>query len=212
MDEVTLMTGTQFARAVGVTRQRVSQWKAEGKISAAALEGEGRGALINPVKAKEDLLRTLSPSQRLGLNGLKTRLEALGVGEVEPPAAAPRGETFDDRLKAEKLREIELRNRAAAKREAEEAGLYVRASHHRKAVATTAAVILRGFETAIPEMANGLAEKLGVPLRDVTRELGGQLRLARAKIEADLRRSADREPDLVEDELLSDHEPVQGEA
>ena len=210
MDELGLMTGAEFARVVGVSRARVSQWKQEGKISAEAWHGEGRAALLDPVRAREDLLRTLSPSQRLGLNGLKTRLENIGKAEDDP--APPRGESFDERIKAEKLREIELRNRQAAKREAEEAGLYVRATHHQKAVARTASIILRGFETAVPEMANSLAEKLGVPLREVTRELGQQLRVARGKIEADLRKAAAGEPETVEDELLSDDDPVQGEA
>lgn len=210
----TLMTSADFARAVGVTRGRVSQWKSEGKISEAALVQDGERVMIDAERACQDLGRTLDLSQMTG-NGLRTRLDIdppAGAESERPAPAESAEQRLADRFQAEKLREIEFRNRAAAKREAEEAGLYVRATHHRQAVAKVTTLILRELETAVPEMASALAGRFELQIKDVSRELAGQLRGVRGKIERELRRAAEDEANVVSDEILSDDEPVQGEA
>ncbi|MFC6490714.1 hypothetical protein ACFP9U_22395, partial [Nitratireductor sp. GCM10026969] len=71
----------EFARLIGVSAGRVSQYIAEGKIFGAALVGEGRSAKIVPEVARVQLAKTLEPSQRLGANGALLR-------SVKPTAPA----------------------------------------------------------------------------------------------------------------------------
>ncbi len=214
----TLMTNADFARAVGVTPGRVSQWKAEGKITPAALIDQDGRTMIDAERACEDLGRRLDLSQMSG-NGATTRLAGLFEAEPQeergsgPLVITPGSElAVAERYQQEKLREIEFRNRAAAKREAEEAGVYVRTIHHQQAVARVTGLILREFETAVPEMASALAGRFELQIKDVTRELSGQLRQVRGKVERELRRVAEGEKELTADEILSGEEPVQGEA
>ena len=61
-------------------------------------------------------------------------------------------------------------------------------------------------------MASALAGRFELQIKDVSRELAGQLRGVRGKIERELRRAAEDEANVVSDEILSDDEPVQGEA
>ncbi|GAB5376483.1 MAG: hypothetical protein AcusKO_29450 [Acuticoccus sp.] len=212
----TLLTNADFARAVGVTPARVSQWKSEGKITAAALISQDGRTLIDAERACEDLGRRLDLSQMTG-NGATTRLGGFFDGAKDdqsgPLVVAPGGEqAVADRFQQEKLREIEFRNRAAAKREAEEAGVYVRTTQHQQTVGRVTGLILREFETAMPEIASALAGRFELQIKDVSRELAAQLRIVRGKVERELRRAADGEEELVTDEILSGEEPVQGEA
>lgn len=204
------MSSADFARAVKVTPGRVSQWKSEGKISGAALvEKDGR-ILIDAERACADLGRTLDVSQMTG-NGAATKLKGLFEGDGTDADLSP-DDVLAERLKQEKLREIEIRNRSAAKREAEEAGIYVRTTHHQQAVAKVAALIIREFETSLPEIANGLAARFELPIRDVDRELMSRLKIVRGNVQRELTRLADQQPDVVQDDVLSHQEPVQGEA
>ena len=91
----TLLTNADFARAVGVTPARVSQWKSEGKITAAALISQDGRTLIDAERACEDLGRRLDLSQMTG-NGAATRLGGFFDGARDdqsgPLVVAPGGE------------------------------------------------------------------------------------------------------------------------
>ena len=76
-----------FARLSKVSPSRVTQWIAEGKISSAALVGEGRSAKIRVLQAQADLKRSLDPAQMTG-NGLRTRIPG-GPLQPEPLLLPP---------------------------------------------------------------------------------------------------------------------------
>ncbi len=61
----TVLTKAQFAERMNRSRSCVSGWIATGKISAAALIGEGREARIWLEQAQADLAASLDPSQQL---------------------------------------------------------------------------------------------------------------------------------------------------
>ena len=84
------ITKGEFARRRGVSPGRVSQWLSEGKISGAAIIGEGRAALIDEVLACEQLGLRLDTGQRTG-NGLKTNL----TPQVDGRAPSPRLQVDD---------------------------------------------------------------------------------------------------------------------
>ncbi len=79
----------EFARMKGRTPQCVSNWIADGKITPAAIVGEGYRAKIWVERADADLARTLDPAQQASqespvMGALLPRAEA-----PPPPAPAP---------------------------------------------------------------------------------------------------------------------------
>ena len=70
-----------------VSKGRVTQWITAGQISGAAIVGEGRSAMIDSELARAQLKERLAINERLGENGLNTKLD----DSVSPPAPrAPR--------------------------------------------------------------------------------------------------------------------------
>jgi hypothetical protein len=62
----TIVTKAKFAQLKHRTRSAISNWIRSGKISKAALQGEGNHARIWVEQADADLARTLNVSQQLG--------------------------------------------------------------------------------------------------------------------------------------------------
>jgi hypothetical protein len=78
------MRKSEFARLVNVSRTRVGQWVRAGQISGDALVGVGRDMRIVADIAIDQLNLRLDTSQRYGLRGLSTRLNApAGVAEED---------------------------------------------------------------------------------------------------------------------------------
>ena len=75
----------EFARLCRVDPGRVSQWIKEGKLTGAALVGEGRSAKINVAVAHTQLKRRLDPNQ-MTANGIRTRIPG---GPLVPPVEEP---------------------------------------------------------------------------------------------------------------------------
>lgn len=61
----TIVTKSEFAKLKNRQPSAISNWIAEGKITKAALEGEGVRARIWVEQANDDLARSLDPSQQL---------------------------------------------------------------------------------------------------------------------------------------------------
>ncbi|RNJ50285.1 hypothetical protein [Methylocystis hirsuta] len=61
----TVLTKAEFAKHVGRSRSCISGWIKAGKISSYALIGNGREARIWVQRAKDDLARSLDPSQQV---------------------------------------------------------------------------------------------------------------------------------------------------
>lgn len=61
------MTKAQFAKAKGRSRGCISNWIATGKITKAALVGEGVRARVLVEQAERDLIANLDPVQQMAL-------------------------------------------------------------------------------------------------------------------------------------------------
>ncbi len=201
-----------FARRLGVSAGRVSQYISEGKLTAEAFEGEGPRAKVRVQVAIEQLNRRLDVAQRLG-NGQKTRIDvAAFVQPALPAAPAARSPIFDapvqdpghvslaDRIQQEKLRELELRNREAAKKELANRGEYVRASDVAVGYGQIAAGMMNVFEGALADFAQALAAKFEIPKRDALHLLRSEFRQVRENGANAARRAAEGLPGLVIDQ------------
>lgn len=196
-----------FARLIGVSPGRVSQYISEGKIKPDALDGEGVRAKIIVAVATAQLRASLDIAQRLG-NGIATRLDASPdsppvLGQVKPaaPVLPTPGNSFEERLKAEKLAEMEMRNRKAREEERERRGQYTRTDDVRVALGQVANGMLNVFEGALSDFALAVAAKFEVPQRDVLHLLRAEFRTVRQKAADAASRAAGAAPAVVADEV-----------
>lgn len=185
------MLKSEFARDMAVSAARVSQWLSEGKITGEAIEGEGRGARIRPDIARRQLRERLHVDQRLGLNGLSTRLGA-ERGEPEPAE-----DSVEAKIKAEKLFQVQLQTERLLEERRLARGHYVRAAEAREEMTRLAAKLLAGFEGLIPSFAAAVAEKLGAPNRDILHALREAFRAERAAIAAHYAAAAAAAPERL---------------
>lgn len=215
--DVDVVSKGEFARRRNVDPSRVSQWIANRQIDGDAIVGEGRFAQIRESVAVEQLRRRLDQSQMVG-NGLTTRLAPavelpLPAPPPPPPIAAPPGASagsadagagdvpalsVEDRIKAQRLQQLERENRAALRAEAIEAGRLTDAADARQAAGRQVAQLVTIVEGALSDMATALAAEFKLPQRDVVHLLRKEFRKVRATIAADLRKRAAGMPELVE--------------
>lgn len=201
-----LVSKGEYARLKNVTPGRVSQWISEGKLTSDAFDGEGRRARVRVAVADAQLRRSLDIGQMTG-NGLETRLGSEPVAfapRPEGPAAAPiqlptPGSGIEDRIKSEKLREIEFRNRDAAEKELARRGYYTRTDDMRVALGQVASGMLNVFEGALGDLATAIAAQFEVPQRDVLHLLRSEFRQVRERAAASAKRAADEMPGLTVD-------------
>ena len=187
----------QFARLANVSPGRVSQWIAEGKISGAALVGEGRGAQIRVSVAQQQLRSRMDIGQRFG-NGIDTNLSAPASTASAPPS--PALDPVEERIKREKLREIEFKNREAAEKELSRRGTLMKSRDASEQMMGIAASMLNVFEGALPDFASAIASQFSVPQRDVLHLLRRELRGVRERASATARKRMDGLPsEIVED-------------
>jgi hypothetical protein len=193
----------EFAALIGVSPGRVSQYLTEGKITAAALVGQGRNAKINVERAKADLRLTLDVSQRLG-NGSETNIEAgpaaAGVASMAGPTTydgdAPRG--TDHEIKLQKLEQLRRANRNAAVAEAKDAGLLIETVASKAEMGRVASAMLDVFEGGINDMAMAVAAKFELPQRDVKHLLRGVFRQIRDTAAKQMREKAIALPEVTQ--------------
>jgi hypothetical protein len=192
----------EFAKHLGVSPGRVSQMISEGKITPDAIEGEGRSARIRVALAKAQIRERMDVGQRFG-NGLATNLEnseksptLIAGGATLPPLS----DSVDAQIKREKLREVEFKNRDAARKELEGRGDYVRAHDVQIAVAGMAAAMVTVFEGALSDFAKAIAAKHELPNRDVLHLLRTEFVAVRARATEALGRAAERLPTVLEDD------------
>lgn len=205
----------EFAALIGVSPGRVSQYLAEGKISAAALQGVGRNAKIIVEQAKADLRLTLDVGQRLG-NGIETRLDAAPIAAPHPAATVaapaldleapgPAGSTppprmggLDEQIKQAKLEQIQRANRNAAKAEAESKGALTETEASRQAMTKVASSMLLVFEGGLTDFASAIAAEFKVPQRDVLHLLRREFRKIREAAAKQARKDAADMPETIE--------------
>jgi hypothetical protein len=201
----------EFAALIGVSPGRVSQYLAEGKISAAALHGVGRNAKIIVEQAKADLRLRLDVGQRLG-NGIETRLDAAPIAAPHPAAPSldmdtpgsvgstppPRIGGLDEQIKQAKLEQIQRANRNAAKAEAESKGALTETEASRQAMTKVASSMLIVFEGGLTDFASAIAAEFKCPQRDVLHLLRREFRKVREAAAKQARKDAAGMPETIE--------------
>lgn len=206
-----------FARMIGVTPGRVSQYIRENKIGAEALEGEGRSAKIKVEVAKQHLRARLDIGQRLG-NGLDTKLTATRKPSPDPelPSEAPLDPAEDgdiDRaLKLEKLADAQFRRRKREEEDLARRGIYMPSDQARAQMRKVAERVLSSVEGGLADLAAQLAAKFEIPQRDVLHELRLGMRKIRASVSAGAKARADAMPAIVTEPLPESEDEETAEA
>ncbi len=200
-----VLSKSDFALLCRVSRGRVSQWLAAGKIDGAAIVGEGRGALIDTDVAVAQLKERLDVSQRFS-NGLSTRLDGdvLPPGRVKPanrlaptsrlsggaslgsepvPSVEP-ADTVEAQIKAEKLRQAQFLSSRLEVEDWARRGVYIEASEARGEMTRIASEMLKTFEGSFPDFASALAAKYQIPSREVLNLLRTEFRRIREQLAA----------------------------
>lgn len=187
----------EFAKLLNVSPGRVSQMIAEGKISHDALDGHGRSAKIRVGVAMDQLRRRTDVGQRYG-NGAATRLEL----PIKPPVpegsasldAPVSDDPIGDKMRLEKLREVEFRNREAQRRELASQGVYVVADDVAAGLAKMAGSMVTVFEAALTDFAKAIAAKFELPERDVVHLLRSEFVAVRERASAAALKAAEQIP------------------
>jgi hypothetical protein len=199
-----VISKSEFARRRNVAPSRVTQWIEAGKISGAAMVGQGRNAQLRESVACQQLNRTLDISQRLG-NGLATRLTST------PPAQQPidfdagraaggdaPAATTQDRIAIERLEQARRQNERDRRDDAVACGLLVDAKTVRLTAGRQAFEMLTRFDGALNDLATAVSAEFKMPQRDVLHLLRKQYREVRASMAAEMKSRAAVLPDRVD--------------
>lgn len=199
----------QFAQLANVSAGRVSQWIAEGKLSGAALVGEGRSARIKVSVAQAQLRTRIDVGQRFG-NGINTKLTPPLDAPLAPAApSVPVTDPIEERIKQAKLREIEFKNRESAEKELARKGTLILAKDASDQMVALVGAMLNVFEGALPDLAAAAASQFRVPQRDVLHLLRRELRAVRERAALAARKKmeslpSERQVDIPEAEHRSE--------
>lgn len=203
---INAMTKSGFARAIGVSPARVTQYISEGTIGPDALIGEGRSAKINFDLAAEQVAEKRDPTQATVNGTAELPLGAGDAGSKEKPDGPtiggnePQRSSLDIQLKEQKLAREQRINRRAALEDATEAGRLVPAEDFEVELARAIQRTMQVYEAAVPEMARAIAAGFGAPQRDVEhtlRKVITDVRSKASKAEAERAETMPETKDLV---------------
>lgn len=204
----TLLKKSEFAKRKHRSPACITKWIQLGKISSAAVVGEGQSARIWLERAEQDLIDTLHPSQQLGQEFPATTRTAffplsssdgsprVGQGaDIVPlaPAMSERDLDMARRAKADADR-AEHDAEAARRKLALDAGRYVDAQAASAQMATIASKTVTIIETAVLNRSAILAEKFKLPERDLRHILTDEFRNVRERAAGKLRDGAAQLP------------------
>ncbi|MEN5277322.1 hypothetical protein ABE527_10255 [Brucella sp. TWI432] len=201
------MTKGEFARLINVTPGRVSQYIASGQIGPDALDGTGRSARIIVDKARRHLSGRLDVAQRVGLNGIGTRVASSEEAKSEldlssaPTVTLPRTDAVADQIALEKLEQAKMQTARARREEALAEGRYIFADDAKAEITRAVAMAYRVMEGGLADMATYLAGKFEVPQRDILHHLQKSFRDVRARAAQGFREAAENEPDHTSDDV-----------
>jgi hypothetical protein len=174
-----LISKSEFARRRNVSPQRVSQWVAEGKITAPALVGAGRSAKINEAAAIEQLAGRLDTNQRQG-NGIATRLA--NVANVADDDAG--NGSLEKRLLTAKVRNSEMLGQRREEEELLRRGVLSETAAVKAAWHRGFGEMISAFEGAFPGFASAIAAKPGASAREMVLILRTEWRTERERLAA----------------------------
>lgn len=193
------VTATQLALHLGLSKARVSQYVAEGKLDG-CFAGEGRARRFDLSAVAQKLNRTLDAGQMLG-NGAETkrslRTIMLGAAEGESgtlarPMPAPREqlgrgrdegelpETDPDRYEMARTLKVEQEARRLLKQNELEEGTLVLASEAARQTAKLLGQEIAEFEQFLRESARRQADEMGIDYKAARQVLMQSWRAYRA--------------------------------
>lgn len=201
----------EFARLLNVTPGRVSQYIAAGQITRDAIEGEGRNAKIIVDKARAQLTGRLDVAQRVGSNGMTTRL-GTSTETSDTPAAAQQPalrfptDVIAEQIAREKLEQARFQTARAKRDEALAVGRYMLTEDVRSEMTRAVAVAFRVMESGLVDMAAAIAAQFDIPQRDVQHHLQKAFRAVRVRAAGEFKAQAADEPLTVDDPVTDDRD------
>ncbi len=186
-----MLTATQLAETLGVSKGRVSQYVAAGTLDG-CFDGDGRARRFDLDQCAKALNKKLDRGQMLGNGGSTKRvLAALAQPALEADSAPKRGAPKSvlspedpDRYDMARAAKAEEDLRSMRLRNGREEGLYVLASEVQRSVSAVLAQEIAEMETVLREGARAVADKLGVDFKAARQILIGiwrQHRVGRAQ-------------------------------
>lgn len=148
-----IVSKSQAAKILNVSKTRITQYLHDGRISGEAVVGEGRHAKINIAIARAQLNDRLAAAQ-IGVNGLETRL-------------ADDDASLGEQIKAERLAQERMKTRRMEAEEKELHGHWVLASEVTGAMNRIVTEMIVAFEDAMKDMAAAAAAEMQVDRRRV---------------------------------------------
>jgi hypothetical protein len=196
------MSKSDFARHIGVSPGRISQYLKAGIIGPDALTSSAR---IVVEKAVEQIKLRRHVGQAMG-NGLLTKLDEMSpapASSASTPAADPLKGSDDlaKQIQQERLEQEQRRNRREARDEALQLGQLVSGEDHKREVGKTAQTLVTTFMGMAPDIANAIAAKFSLQQRDVLFEVRRVMNEKRAQAAIALRLAAEDLPETAEAEL-----------
>ena len=172
-----VVSKSEFARLMGVSRPCVAQWLKKRQIAGAAIVGGGAHARIRVAVAKRQLKRRLDPEQHI-YNG-KAKLDSV---PIENTYGVPSENTDTvEAIKAARLAQIELSNAKAALEAQVRSGRYVKADDARQDMGRLAAQLMAVFESSLTEFAQAIVAEPPKTTRDALRSLRAVWRKVRER-------------------------------
>jgi excisionase family DNA binding protein len=165
------VTTTELAEQMGVTKGRVSQWVAAGKLDG-CYKGEGRNRRFDLKAAAEALGRRLDSGQMMG-NGAQTRqaLRAFSAPEREPAAPPPAGDLLNgadpQRYELARTQKVEEEARRLRRDNQLAEGSLLLATEAARQVRQQIAGEIAQVETMLRAAARRMADEMGVDYREV---------------------------------------------
>lgn len=188
---MTLLTASELAARLGVTKGRVSQYVSGGQL-AGCYSGDGRNRRFDVAKCAAALGKRLDAGQMMG-NGAATKRTIVDLmsqaDDQEPPPRQPQRQRTDgpvaptdpDRYELARIDKAEQEARRLRRQNAQEEGLYVLASEVDRQVARIVGQEVAEFETVLREAARAVADALGVEFKAVRKVLMDKWRDHRAQ-------------------------------
>lgn len=204
MQSSQIVSKGEFARLINVSPGRISQYIAAGQITPDALDGDGRNAKIIVDKARAQLSGRLDVAQRVGSNGMTTRLgmpcAAAPEAATAPAAQLPFStDIVAERIAKEKLEQARMQTARARREEALAIGRYMLADEVKVEMTRAVSIAFRVMESGLVDMAAAIAAQFDVPQRDVQHHLQKAFRAVRVRAAGEFSAQAAHEPATVDD-------------
>ncbi|MFD2855398.1 hypothetical protein [Seohaeicola zhoushanensis] len=170
------LTATELAAKLNLTRGRISQLVADGRLDG-CYSGEGRARRFELKACADALNRKLDPGQMLG-NGsaTKQRIAEVQATDIDsdddvPPSKDRLGDVLKpndpDRYELARIVKVEEEARKLRRANAEAEGTVVLVATVQREVARQIGQEIAEFETVMREAARRIADRLGVDYRTV---------------------------------------------